>query len=77
MANSHGVASDGRTIETLEVTQDEAEVIRLIRQTPYGQVITKTHAGANTGMEQSRTFVPPSLKREPKLLGREREVALR
>ena len=77
MAGSHRVTVGDNPVEMLEVTQDEAAVIRLIRQTPYGQVIVKMHTGAITGIERNQTFVPPSLKKEPKLLGKERTVALR
>jgi hypothetical protein len=77
MAGTPGAPVRGQATETLELTQDEAAVIRLIRQTPYGQVIVKMHTGAITGIERNQTFVPPSLKKEPKLLGKERTVALR
>ena len=68
MAGSHRVAVGDNPVEMLEVTQDEAAVIRLIRQTPYGEVATTTRAGAITSIERRETIKPPSMEKHLKPL---------
>ena len=53
----------------LDLTQDEAAVIRAIRRTPYGEVIAKTKKGVIVNIDRHETIKPPSLSAQAKLLG--------
>jgi hypothetical protein len=52
----------------LDLTQDEAAVIRAIRRTPYGEVIAKTKKGAIVNIDRHETIKPPSLSAQARLL---------
>jgi len=46
----------------LVLTPDEEAVIRLMRRTPYGKVVTTMRAGQITQMQREETLLPPSLQ---------------
>jgi hypothetical protein len=46
----------------LKPTPDEAAVIQLVRQTPYGEVVTTMRDGQIIRIRREETFVPPSLQ---------------
>ena len=69
MAGIHGATVEVQAAGPLELTQDEAAVIRYIRETPYGEVTAKMRSGLITSIRRSESFRPPSLrKQQPKLL---------
>jgi len=67
MADAVGVAVERATAGLLQVTQDEEAVLRAIRSTPYGEVVTVIRRGRISDIRRAETIKPPSLKRQPKL----------
>jgi len=61
MAGRHEGGVERRNAETMELTLDEAAVIRMIRETPWGEVFAETKRGAIVNYGRRETRRPPSL----------------